>query len=199
MTGLAVQVELGAGVGAAKYCLVSVDDGSGAIMTVKIVRRQRSEHDTAEYPSNTVIDNLDVPVSMGIPSLVVDRERVELGTPVRVRGTLSTFRGVRQIELKRIKVLRATGEEVKAWAETATWTREVLRTPWVLSREALEKVDADARADERRKLESNRKRRRLEARLAEKRARDETKRELLEAEYNRGALLGSERFRQPWD
>lgn len=201
LCGLVVQVELAPGAGAGKFALVTLDDGSGKVIEVKIPRRQSQLDDDAVYPSNTLINNVNVWINMALASVYVDGEALSVGSIVKVKGTISVFRD-RQIELKRIFRVKDTNEEAAFWTSLAKWRREVLSKPWVLTREQKAKIDAEiAEVDKETKQRAAVKKGDHAEKLARKAKHDEKKekRRLLEARaFDAGALPGSHIFRAPW-
>lgn len=228
MTGLAIQVELGGGAAAARYCFVTLDDGSGRTINVKITRRAQDETSEMEFPSNTTVDELNIEVKLGLPTIFIDKHAVSVGQCVRVRGTIDAFRGNRQLDLKRIKMVTCTADESKSWAEVAQWHRDILAEPWVLTTTAQEEIDADLEAESRRLEDRSVRKRAWHARRAEKQSladrKAASKLKKLEAAYNDGewcpraclitssriddatnhsglpgALPGSDIIKAPWD
>lgn len=171
------------------------------MIEVKIPRRTAQTNDDALYPSNTLIDNLNVLVNMGLASIYVDGEPLAVGSVVRVKGTITVFRE-RQIELKRIFRVKNTNEEAAFWTSLARWRREVLSQPWTLTHEQKAKIDAELLAVEKaaKKRAAVKKGDHAE-RLARKARHDEKKerRRLLEAAaFDAGALKGSDVVLAPW-
>jgi len=200
VVGLVVEIET---LAEGKYTLLTLDDGSGECMVVKIKRRELAKDDEAEYPSNTEVDNVDVRVSMGLPSVFLDNKPVQLGDVVKVKGTIETFRNVRQLELKRMFKVKDTNEEAQTWSEVARWKRDVLSKPWVLSTAERDKVDAQIQREKQKEREKTRRKREWDARLLEKRRRHdeehEARRKEEELRYNAGALKGSNVILAPWE
>ena len=64
----------------------------------------------------------------------------------RWRSARSEFAGVRQIDLKRVDIVKDTMDEVAAWKETADYKKKVLSKAWVMTDE--ERKDEDARLRE---------------------------------------------------
>ncbi len=192
LVGLVVDIVVTRG---GKYVLITLDDSSGSCVEIKTECRIAKPADTAVYPSNTVIDNLDVVVNLGEPSVLVDGRSLEIGSAVKVKGTIDAFRGTRQLSLARIWHVQSTSEEVKAWAETAQWRQEVLSHPWVLSREQRQEIDQRLEHEARKQRERERKKRELNSVALKKRtlklAKIEAKRQRDEHRMNEGAIGGS--------
>jgi len=68
--------------------------------------------------SNTTVENLNIVSQIGVFDVLVDGyKRLDIGTVIKVKAVIGEFRHVKQLELKRIYVIRTTGEEMKEWAE----------------------------------------------------------------------------------
>jgi len=191
LVGLVVDLNVVGG----KYILVTLDDGSGTCVDVKTECREEREG-APMGPSNTVVDNLDLRQRVGrFPWLVVGGAVVDIGTVIKVKGTIDSFRGARQIKLERIWVVKDTNEEAKCWAETALWKREVLSQPWVLSREKREAVDEQLELEAREERRRAQKKRvvgaEYERKKAEKIRVKEERRVVKERKLDKGALVGS--------
>lgn len=191
LVGIVVDIALAA----EKYLLLSLDDGSGACIEVKTTLRTRSERDDAEYPSNTLVDNLNFHTSLGLPSVLVNNQPIGVGTVVKAKGTIDAFRDARQLKLERIWVVTETNEEVKAWSETANWKRDILSKPWVLTQEQRNKIDEQIRADSLQRQARAEKKRLRDAKDVERKKRRAHKMEKRRAQEetinNAGALPGS--------
>ena len=191
LVGVVVDVEVITG----KHILMSLDDSSGACVEIKTSFRDTRPDDHATYPSNTVIDNLDVSVSLGLAAAFINRQRIEIGAVIKAKGTLDSFRNTRQLKLERIWVVKNTGEELKAWTETAKWKREVLSVPWILTQAQKDEVDEQIRREALKDRERLKKRKACDTKYAEKTKvkmeKYEVKRLKQEEKYNAGALPGS--------
>jgi hypothetical protein len=64
---------------------------------------------------------------------------IDVGTVVKVKGKPGSFRGVKQVDIIKVEMLRSTEQEVRCWNEVLAFRKEVLGNPWVVSREAEEK------------------------------------------------------------
>jgi Telomere regulation protein Stn1 len=172
-----------------RYVLLTVDDGSGATMVVKV----RQVEQSVDTHSNTTVLNVNIfstPISYW---LEIDNERVDVGTVIRVKCTISSFRGERQLVLQRASVVKTTKDEAEAWLDTARCKLDTLSKPWQLTDQELETLEKEeharvARAAEeaRSKAEHKRARARLREKVERKMARK--RREEHEAMDN-GALV----------
>jgi len=201
LCGLVMQVDLAPGAGALKYALLVLDDSSGRSIEIKIPRRQVKEGDLAEYPSNTLIENVDLRVDMGVPDLFVDKKHVPVGSILKIKGTLTKFRE-RQIDLKRVFLVKSTNDEVLFWAGVAAHKR-ILAQPWILTDSQRAKADARAVIEEKRSRDMIKVKRKVHARDHKKKAlkaeRHEKQRKQLSEIMDAGALEGSNVIKAPWD
>jgi hypothetical protein len=131
---------------------------------------------------------------------MVDNHRLDIGTVVKAKGTLSEFRSIKQVELKRVWVVATTNEEAQAWAETAAFKQEVLSKPWHLRSSKLKQIKDKMKSDknklqdyERRKAEHEAKKaeqmKAKEVYLAQREIKLETRRRKEEIMMNSGALI----------
>lgn len=203
LCGIVLQFELAPGAGATKYALLMLDDGSGRAIEVKIPRRQgRDLEDGEVFPSNTLIDNLNVHASLGLASLFIDNKPVHVGTILKVKGTITFFRN-RQIELKRVFLVKDTNEEVMYWASLAQFRRDVLAQPWVLTHAQMKAVDDDIEAQERRERDRKKAKQAKLLRDRERKGKSDEKKERhrrrLQEVLDDGALVGSNVIKAPWE
>ena len=180
-----------------------LDDGSGRTVEVKIPRRlERDLEDGEVFPSNTLIDNLNVHASLGLASLFIDNKPVHVGTILKVKGTITVFRN-RQIELKRVFIVKDTNEEVMYWASLARFRRDVLAKPWVLAHAQMKAVDDDLEAQEKRERERKKAKQAKYLRDRERKGKSDEKKERhrrrLQEVLDEGALVGSNVIRAPWE
>jgi hypothetical protein len=183
-----------------KFFILTLDDSSGSCIDIKIERKDPAKVE-ADSTSNTTVSNLDINVAIGYDSEIkIDGQTVDIGSVVKVKCTIGSFRGVKQLELKRCSVIKDTTEEVAAWESMAQFKRDVLAGPWVLS--AADQVDLDVQLqqeamreqeEEKRERRSQRALEKREEQRAEKRRAREEERELrrqaAERRYNHGALI----------
>lgn len=178
--------------------LLTLDDSSGECINVKIVRKDASKITAGE--SNTAVKNVDVHSSIGAFEVRIDDTPIGVTTVVKAKCTVSKFRDARQLDLKRISVIRDTDEEVAAWRAQVQFKRDVLSKPWVLTSEEratfdMRKVDEEkaaryqAKKDQikrvahrERKMEREEKRRLHDERT-------EQKRRAAEERLNKGAIF----------
>lgn len=183
-----------------KYLILTLDDSSGACIDVKIECKDSSKVDP-DSTSNTTIANLDVntPFNCDV-EIKVDGQAVDIATVLKVKCTIGSFRGVKQLELKRCNVIRDTTEEVAAWESMAHFKRDVLAKPWMLDAADRAALDAQLQQEAMREQEEERRERRSqrahqkreEHRAERRKAREEEKEQkrlAAEKRFNQGALI----------
>lgn len=95
---------------------------------------------------------------------------IDVGSVVKVKGGIGIYRDQKQIRLKVITTLGDTNAEVKCWNDVATFRKDVLSKPWVVSAEEEEKCRLEVDREARWKIEEDaqRKKDRLRRHLKEK-------------------------------
>ncbi|KAF1817537.1 hypothetical protein P152DRAFT_504746 [Eremomyces bilateralis CBS 781.70] len=129
--------------------LLTIDDGSGATIEVKIPNRIPA---TAIGEPNDLENVMVERPQMGVPRITVDSVELDIGTVVKVKCTIDCFRRVRQLILKRMSIIGTTAEEVAAWDEMCLYRSQVLDQPWVVSSERQAKLERRARHKERQRI-----------------------------------------------
>ncbi|KAF9741420.1 hypothetical protein PMIN06_006363 [Paraphaeosphaeria minitans] len=183
-----------------RYTTLTLDDGSGDTLEVKIKRLLPELYNPVDSSSNTEVDNLDVLSGLGRFDVTVDGQIVDIGTVIKVKGTISEFRGFKQVELKRIWVVSTTDEEVKFWKALATFKKNVLGRPWHLSKAEGESIKKELKFEQRKRREYDRQKAVYEAKkmeqkkaraeyMAQKQAKYEIRRRKEEVMMNAGALI----------
>ncbi|KAM0716771.1 hypothetical protein Q7P37_008216 [Cladosporium fusiforme] len=202
LCGMIQQIDLAPGAGASRFALLSLDDGSGSAIEVKITRRQDFFQEGEVFPSNTMVDNLDVTATWGLASLLVDKKPIHVGSILKVKGTITSFRQ-RQIDLKRVFVVKDTNEEAAFWAGVAEHRRKVLSRPWVLTDADMKAIDQSLEDGERRERERKKEKKAKIAKFEERKARSDEKREKQRKRVaevlDAGALDGSNVIKAPWE
>lgn len=183
-----------------KFFILTLDDSSNACIDVKIEREDAAKVD-ADSTSNTTVPNLDINVAFGYDSEIkIDGQKVDIGSVIKAKCTVGSFRGVKQLELKRCGVMKDTTEEVAAWESMAEFKRDVLAVPWTLStadkaaldtqlqQEAMKEQEEEKR--ERRSQRAHQKREEQRAERRKAREQEKEQRRLAsERKYNQGALI----------
>jgi hypothetical protein len=178
---------------------LTIDDGSGANIELKIVRVPSPERNAAVASSKTTLKNVEVISPFGVFEVMVDNQRLDIGTVVKAKGTISEFRSIKQLDLKRIWVVTTTDEEAQAWAETAAFKQEVLSKPWHLTFADKKKIKTDEKHEKKKLKEYQRRKAEHDAKkeehnqarkayLAQREKRLEIRRRKEEVMMNAGAL-----------
>lgn len=183
-----------------RYSALTLDDGSGATVELKIVRDSPEEQGLKVPTSTTTISNVNVISQFGVFEITVDHRNLDIGTVLKAKGTISEFRGVKQLELKRVQIVSSTDEEAQAWAETAAFKSTVLSIPWRVTSAQHSEIQAKIKADKKRAKEYDKRIRDYQVKKAEyeaKKAAHERQKELKrearrrkeEAMMNAGSLI----------
>ena len=186
--------------------VVAIDDinlmlsGAGATVELKIVRNS-PEAQGAKFPtSTTTISNVNVISQFGVFEITVDHRSLDIGTVLKAKGTISEFRGVKQLELKRVQIVASTDEESQAWAETAAFKSTVLSIPWRITSAQHSEIKARIKADKKQAKEYDKRIRDYQVKKAEyeakkavherqKELKREARRRKEEAMMNVGSLI----------
>ncbi|PPJ57974.1 hypothetical protein CBER1_09406 [Cercospora berteroae] len=201
IVGFVCQVDQVAG---GKYILMTVDDGSGANIEVKLERPVAyREQNGAVYSTKTNLDNVEVMSHFGLPVVIAGKARVDMGTVIIAEGKVESYNQSRQIIALRLGLVKDTNEETIHWSKVADWKRSVLNKPWVLSSDQRTVIDAKLIETEKVAEQQSRRRKKKNAKIEELRRRHEEKIEAKRKQrteyYNQGALPGSHILKMPWD
>lgn len=200
IVGVLVDVEI---LGNGKYLILTLDDGSGSTIECKTEVRQPDRRDETvgnmkireHWPSTTLVDNLDARIDFGVPKVAIDEQGADVGVLVKAKGTIDTFRQQRQLKLERIRIVKDTNEEAKAWQETAELKTETLSRPWVLTEARKVEIDAKLAQEMASEAEKSKKKRSRDAKYEQRKLRHEEKKErkrrALEGDFDKGALSRS--------
>jgi hypothetical protein len=179
-----------------KFVLLTIDDGSGATVQVKIKLLRATTSDDispVDKPSNTTVSNVNVYSAPGTFSVEIDGTALDVGTVIRAKCTVSSFRGINQLDLQRTSIIPTTTKEALAWREVALWKSRILSKPWVISERQLRRLrESDVEAKEREAERMVRQRRRAQKELCRRREEDAKVEETRLAEQgvmDQGALV----------
>jgi hypothetical protein len=100
-----------------------------------------------------MIDNVNVISQFGVFEVMVDHQPLDIGTVIKAKCTISEFRGFKQLEMKRVWIVTDTNEEAQAWAETASFKREVLAAPWHISSIEHKRITNEIKKEQKRNQE----------------------------------------------
>jgi Telomere regulation protein Stn1 len=115
-----------------KFWSFTIDDGSGEVVECVCWKPEKEQVKDDDSQSEKV----DVePKKKEVGHM--EREEIikmfDIGTVVQVKGTISTFREVRQLNIERLSVVSSTNYEVLVIAARTKFLEEVLMKPWVVS------------------------------------------------------------------
>ncbi|KAI9811247.1 MAG: hypothetical protein M1827_005579 [Pycnora praestabilis] len=173
--------------------ILTLDDSSGATIDVVCGKPQNPNANANTKPDPTVIGDLNskekelvqAQCTQGISHIgctVLDFKDIDIGSVVKVKGSIGTYWGARQVMLERISIIHTTNEESAAWAELSSFRATVLSKPWYLPPEAERNLLEEANGVKRREEERRRRKRERKSRQEENeksrthKARKETKR-----------------------
>jgi hypothetical protein len=138
----------------------TVDDSSGATIDVTCRKpekaKDRDEHKTAQRNGHAALAQ---PITVEASSNKNDAtfaeanacgkvlSRIDIGSVVKVKGTISAFRSVRQIALERLEVVLDTNAEVRFWTQRTQLFADVLSKPWKLSAEEQKRLLKEAEGE----------------------------------------------------
>ena len=127
------------------FWVFTVDDSSGATIDVTCRKpenvKEQNDGKSAQYNDNAELaqaatvessEKLDDSSVDEAIALVEVLSRIEIGSVVKVKGTISNFRSVRQIALERLEITADTNAEVRFWAQRTKLFADVLSKPWIL-------------------------------------------------------------------
>ncbi|CBY00419.1 hypothetical protein LEMA_P015490.1 [Plenodomus lingam JN3] len=176
-----------------RYTVLTIDDGSGATIDLTITRIPSPGLNPVDTSSPTTVDNVHIVSRIGVFDVLVDQQSLDIGTIVKAKGTISEFRGAKQLDLKRISIVADTNEEARAWAEAAAFKQSVLARPWHISATEGKKIKSAIRAEKKKEQEYERRRAEYNTKMDEHRQAKEAKLEMRrrkeEAMMNAGALI----------
>lgn len=120
-------------------------------------------------------------------------QKLDIGTVVKAKGTITEFREIKQLDLKRIWVVSTTVEEAQAWAETAAFKQNVLSKPWHITPAEGRQIKTNLKLDKKKLQDYDRRKAEHEAKKeAQRREKEkvlERQRRKEEVMMNAGALI----------
>jgi hypothetical protein len=143
-----------------RFWLFTVDDSSGATIDVTCRKPDKAEepdeHRPIQQNGNDALtqaatgkarnNNDDGSLQETSASMDV-LSRIGVGSVVKVKGTISTFRSVRQIALERLEIVPDTSAEVRFWIQRTQLLTDVLSKPWKLSAERQKQLLKEAQGE----------------------------------------------------
>lgn len=136
----------------------TVDDGSGATIDVICRKPEKPEQHEEYKPAQKHIHTLPAgaatseacsaaTVAEGVDARVEVLSRIDIGSVVKVKGTIGQFRSVRQITLERLQTVPDTNAEVRFWIQRMQLLADVLSKPWRLSAEEQKRLLKEAEGE----------------------------------------------------
>lgn len=179
-----------------KRTIITLDDSSGATIDVCVLQsdpkdREKTQTediqisdiskteldastslDTSEQTSNTKTPVLQAEHVSATDRTILDITNLKPGTTVRVKGTLSRFRSIMQLNLERFTLIRDTNAEMQFIDKRLQFLVEVLAVPWVLSDEEIEQLREEAERGDAKAIEDRQRAEQRVKRRAEREERD---------------------------
>lgn len=133
--------------------ILLLDDSSGATLEITCRRPTvPSNHAGATLPGdgNTTLSKSGPPTEgLTATGRKIDLGAVDIGTVVKVKGGIGSFRDAKQLLLERISILHSTNEEAAAWAENTAFHEHILGIPWRVNKDDEERAKKRAEGLER--------------------------------------------------
>ena len=111
--------------------IMVLDDSSGATLEITCGRPTHNDSDVGSIP---LANSSQVAEGLTATGRTINLTSVDVGTVVKVKGGIGTFRGEKQLLLERITILHTTNEETAAWIENTVFCKDVLCEPWFVSK-----------------------------------------------------------------
>lgn len=113
-----------------KFWNLTVDDGSGEVIDCVCWKPEKEQVRLAGgQDGGAKLENIDVEQQRREQVI----EGIDIGTVVRVKGTVTSFRDVRQIKIERLNIIPTTNQEIVHIAARTKFLEEVLMRPWSVS------------------------------------------------------------------
>jgi hypothetical protein len=139
------------------FRVFTVDDSSGATIDVTCRKpKEQGEPGSAQQNSNATLpqagtvkatDDEDDGTLGEASARMEVLSHIDVGSVVKVKGTISAFRSVRQIALERLEVVLDTNAEVRFWTQRTQLFADVLLKPWKLSVEEQKQLLKEAEGE----------------------------------------------------
>ncbi|KAK2746810.1 hypothetical protein FQN57_002852 [Myotisia sp. PD_48] len=183
--------------------ILVLDDSSGATIEIVCSKKIPSAEQQQQQPSSSLLTTAATTLSSANTGLlpdsnlklqavhvasttqsILDISPLMHGVRVKLKGTITTFRSMRQLHLERYQVIPDLNAEVQFWEEKTRFMVDVLNLPWRLTDEEVRKLKAEwLMAEEKKKQRKawrEKERARRDRRLAQKKVEDE---KLIERRY----------------
>lgn len=187
-----------------KLWLFTVDDSSGATLDVCYPKPEKKDNERVggfgshvnktstrgvgdQQAANTsqkgkLSDETEDPETVAQRSLHATIARLDIGVVVQVKGIITTFRTVRQLQLIRLSIVPTTSHELSLISSRSQFLSSTLSRPWVLSSRRQKALLQEAQGEHEGKNERERKRRERRELLRE---REERHARRIRREYER--------------
>ena len=167
-----------------RFWLFTIDDSSGATIDVTCRKpdkaeepgelrpiRQNGNDALAQAATGKARNNNDDGSLQETTTSIDVLSRIGVGSVVKVKGTISVFRSVRQITLERLEIVPDTSAEVRFWIQRTQLLTDVLSKPWKLSAERQKQLlkEAEGEAEDGKEQAARRVKRLAKERRREKR------------------------------
>ncbi|GLA61910.1 hypothetical protein AtubIFM55763_010216 [Aspergillus tubingensis] len=120
--------------------ILTLDDSSGATLDVVVQK-------AISTPSTSMLSTGMHTHISPTTALPLDISPYTPGTLAHLKGTVTTFRGVNQLQLERIFPVRDTNAEMRFVDQRSRCLVEVLDVPWRLGREEVERLRGEVEAE----------------------------------------------------
>ena len=138
-----------------RFILLTLDDGSGAVIDVKIERPDTALPMRPEVKviMNTRLDEVKIAKFCADNNchdqhVMINGQLLETGDVIKAKGLLTQFKDTRQVLMKRTSLAENTDVECRFWLDYASFVASTLARPWVLSHEALQRLDREDRLEQ---------------------------------------------------
>ncbi|PYH32607.1 OB-fold domain-containing protein [Aspergillus neoniger CBS 115656] len=122
--------------------ILALDDSSGATLDV-VVQKAISTPSTSMISPPSGMHTHISPTT----ALPLDISPYTPGTLAHLKGTVTTFRGVNQLQLERVFPVRDTNAEMRFVDQRSRCLVEVLDVPWRLGREEVERLRGEVEVE----------------------------------------------------
>lgn len=122
-----------------KFWSFTVDDGSGDVIECACWKSDGEQAKDGKTKTEKITEEQEEKEAV-IKSL-------DIGTVVQVKGTISTFRDVRQLNIERLSVVHSTNYEVLLMDARTKFHKEILMKPWAVSANRQKRLLRDAEVE----------------------------------------------------
>jgi hypothetical protein len=127
-----------------KFWNFTVDEGSGEVIDCVCWKpdKERVKH-AGGQDGDTKPEKIDVEQQRREEVIL----GIDIGTVVQVKGTVTSFRDVRQIQIERLNIIPTTNQELMLIAARTKFLEEILMKPWVVSPNRQKRLYKDAQGE----------------------------------------------------